>query len=195
MKKFILLIIFSSMLFPACTREEKTNDGIQENDIILLSEGQVTNFITFLPKILVFSDQYYSKLSQEDKESPDANEKFFKALTKNDEMKMIVTHYGFSNINEMVLVYKNVVLEYTTVTKDFTNYNKDMENLKYTIESYRSNYISGLKDKSLSEDDKKVLEFRLKGLEDDDKRYSNITLIKKYEKMIDDAYQSYYGKQ
>jgi hypothetical protein len=194
--KNLCIILASGLIFLACAQEqkEKSSDGIGQNDIIYLKEEQVSNFVNMLPEVLKFSDLYYSRLSKEEKEAADANDKFFKALERDRGIKAILPVYHFSSPQEMIRVYKNIVLEYTTITRDFTNYSRDFENMRMTIDSYRSNYITGLQDKLLSDEDKKLLESRLRELERDVTRLSNIVLVRKYEKKIDDAYIKFYGK-
>jgi len=190
-QKLKVLILFF-LIFLGCSPKEESSDGIEREDIILLTESQISNFIKVLPALLEYSELYHSRLSEEEKNRVDANKRYFRSILKNPDMKMVAISNNFASIEEMVRVYKNVALEYSTIKTDLTNFNKDVENLKNTIDSYRSNYIAGLKDKNLSGVDKKTLEDKLKELEKDEIRYKNILLIKKYESVIDKVYVEYY---
>jgi len=190
-QKLKVLILFF-LIFLGCSPKEESSDGIERKDIILLTESQISNFIKVLPALLEYSELYHSRLSEEEKNRVDANKRYFRSILKNPDMKMVAISNNFASIEEMVRVYKNVALEYSTIKTDLTNFNKDVENLKNTIDSYRSNYIAGLKDENLSGVDKKTLEDKLKELEKDEIRYKNILLIKKYESVIDKVYVEYY---
>ncbi|MGA2142225.1 MAG: hypothetical protein ABSG94_07350, partial [Brevinematales bacterium] len=63
------------------------------------------------------------------------------------------------------------------------------------IDSFKSNYTIGLQDKSLNDEDRKIILSRLKDLAEDEKRVSNIITVKKFEKQIDDVYVNYYKKK
>ena len=192
MNKFYPVLIPAMIILASCS-PKKNKQNL--DDIILLNESQVTNFVNILPVIFKFSDKYYSGLSQEERDSTNYNLKFFEALEKDNSINKLLPEYNFSNSIELIKVYNNVVMEYTTITRDFGNYKKDLDNLRQTIDSEKTNYSIGLKDKSLSEDDRKVILSRLKDLADDEKRVSNIIIVRKYEKRIDDAYFNYYGKK
>ncbi len=192
MNKFYLVLIPAMIILASCSPKENKQNL---DDIILLNESQVANFVNILPVIFKFSDNYYSGLSQEERDSTNYNLKFFEALEKDSSINKLLPEYNFSNSIELIKVYNNVVMEYTTITRDFRNYKKELDNLRQTIDSEKTNYSIGLKDKSLSEDDRKVILSRLKELADDEKRVSNIIIVRKYEKRIDDAYFNYYGKK
>ncbi len=192
--KILCFVVAVSVLFMAgCSKHEDNSDGIGKGDIKRLNEEEVSNFVALLPEVLKFSDSYYDRLSKSERESPDANLKFFKSLETDGGIKKILPLYHFSSPMEMIGVYKNVVLEYTTITREFTNYAKDLENMRSTVDSYRSNYTAALQDRTLSAEDRKLIESKLKDIENDIARLSNIVIVRKYEKEIDEAYIKQYG--
>ncbi len=188
MKKIYPALIIGIMIFFSCAQKEKSPDGIGRKDIIILTDRQMTNFINILPVLLKFSESYNLGLSLAQRDATNADLKFFDALANDISIKKSLSTYSFASMDELISVYKNVVLEYTTITRDFTNYSKDLESLEQTIGSLKSNYMIGLHDKSLSEDDRKIIMSRLKDLNEDEKRVSNIIMVKKYEKQINNAY-------
>jgi hypothetical protein len=187
--------LLAMLILTSCAPKENSPDGIGRNDIIILSDKQVSNFINILPALLKFSDDYNSKLSPSEKDATNADLKFFEAIASDPSVRKITSLYNFSSTGEMITVYKNVVLEYTSITRNFTNYQADLESLKQTIDSFKSNYTIGLQDKSLNDEDRKIILSRLKDLAEDEKRVSNIITVKKFEKQIDDVYVNYYKKK
>jgi hypothetical protein len=189
------MLILGVIFFAACAPKENTADGIGSGDLIILTDRQLTNFINILPELLKFSVKYNSGISREERDSTNADRKFFEALGNDSGIKKLLPGYNFSNSAELLQVYKNVVLEYTTITRDLTNYDTDLRELRMNIDSQKSNYAIGLSDKSLSESDRKVIQSMLNDLSNDELRISNIITVRKYEKKIDDVYLSFFGKK
>ncbi len=189
---YLILLLAAAFMFNSCSQEdEQSNDGINNKEITLLNETQVSNFIFVLPEILDFSSKYQSRLTEDEKNSPGANIKFFKSLKESSKIKESGLSNHFKTTDELIIVYKNTVLAYTSIKRELTNYNTDIANLKNKIFEFRSNYTRQLENKNLSKDEYRQIKTALEGLESDEIRYSNILIVKKFEPDLDKAEQSY----
>lgn len=183
----ILFILILSLL-AGCGSDE-SNDGMKSSEITLLTENQVSNFIYVLPDILDFSEKFQSRMTPEEKDSPEANEKYFKALKESSVIRNSVAEHGFQSVDEMLMIYKNVLLEYTTIKKSLTN-DAMIDAIRQTIEEYRSNYTAKLADSTITKEEADNIQKRLNDLKNDETRYRNILLVRKYEKELDRVSQS-----
>lgn len=180
MIKILPIFLLATLLGCACN---KTDDsGISINDIILLNESQISNFIKVLPEIMDFSQKYQKTLSRKEKESPDANKKFFETIRKSEKMKKIAKENGFSNVEELLAVYKNVVLAYISIKIEVSDFEKDMNLIYNAIVSNENNLKENYKKGKISESE---FQEKQKMINIDKIRYQNILLIKKYEAELD----------
>lgn len=195
MKQFaitLILTLITLMTVFSCTSEESvSDDGINNEDITLLSESQISNFVFVLPEILDFSQKYQAMLSEDEINSPDANNKYFKALKQSEKIKSAYSVHQFKSVEELMLVYKNVVLAYKNIKTEFTNFQQDVATLREKISSNDMFYQNELKNSKLGKEEKKALELSIHGSENDRKLLDNILLVKKYEKELDSAVKLY----
>lgn len=185
----ILLAVILTVTFAGCGNGNDAEDGMQKNEIAPLTESQVSNLLFVLPDILDFAENYQARLTQPEKDSPDANEKYFKALKESTKISNAVALHQFRNTDEMMEVYKNVLLEYTTVKKNLTN-GAMIDDLRKTIGEYRSNYNAILNKNDLTKDEETRTKKLLSDLKMDEIRYENILIVKKFEKDLDRISQS-----
>lgn len=178
------LIFLVTMFFTSCGQGDESNDGMKSSEITPLTETQVSNFIYVLPEIIDFSEKFHSRMSEEEKESPEANERYFNALKESSVIRGSVTAHGFKSVDEMLSVYKNVLLEYTTIKRNLTN-DAMIAGLYRTIQEYRSNYTALLGNSTTTKEEAEKLQKQLDDLKNDETRYQNILLVKKYEKELD----------
>ena len=189
MKKLpAILLVFVLSLLAACGSDE-SSDGMKSSEITPLTESQVSNFIYVLPDILDFSEKFQSRMTPEEKDSPEANEKYFKALKESSVIRASVAEHGFQSVDEMLIIYKNVLLEYTTIKRSLTN-DAMIDSIRMTIEENRSNYTARLADSSITKDEADDMRKRLNELKNDETRYRNILLVRKYEKELDRVSQN-----
>lgn len=172
----------------SCGGKEADAKASDYNEIISINESQLSNFIAVLPVILDFSEKYNSSLSEAQRNSPDANEKYFKALKKSSKFTKTVHEQNFKNIDEVLRLYENVVMEYTEIKRNMTNFNSDIQDLRKKIDDSKLVNKAYLTNKSFSDEQKTEVE---KAMQDDEYRYSNILLVKKYELMIDQVVRAY----
>lgn len=195
MKQFTVAVIvaFIALIALSCCASEDSasSDGINNEDITLLNEGQVSNFVYVLPDILDFSQKYQAMLSEDEKSSPDSNTKYFKALKQSEKIKSAYTIHQFKDAEELMLVYKNVVLAYKNIKTEFTNFQQDTEALKVKIASNEVSYQNEMKNTKLGREEKKALQLSIHGSENDKKLLENILLVKKYESELDSAVKLY----
>ena len=191
MQKLFLLIsisIFSAMLFTGCG-DNSSPDGMDRNEIVPLTETQVSNFIGVLPVILEFSEKYNASLSESEKSSPNANRKYFNALKKSSKFNAALKNSHFTSAGEVMQIYKNVVMEYTEIKRNLTNFSTDIAELKKSIDKSRLDSQTELStNSSLSADDRKQI---TAALSNDEYRFNNILLVKKYELSIDQIVRAY----
>jgi hypothetical protein len=186
----IFTFILSAFLIASCANNNKAKDNKDNYDFIVLTEAQVSNFTLVLPDILDFANKYSAGLSQEEKESFDYYKKFFSAIKLSSKMKASANQSDFSSVDDLIIVYKNVTLAYDTIKNEFTNYQLDMKTLEDKIKRYRAGYqaILSTNDGTYS---KKDLEEMALGLTNNEIRYQNILLVKKFESSIDKIVKSF----
>ncbi|MCX7820524.1 MAG: hypothetical protein N2258_02490 [Brevinematales bacterium] len=188
MKKGVFFILFFIFIYGCGTEEEHTEGGIKNSDIIVLSEEQISNFVNVLPSILEFSEKYNETLSKQEKESPDANKKFFETLKKSKKIQRLAKENHFSSIDELIVVYKNVVLSYMSIKLEFTNFNENISHIQSLIESNELKLSNEVKENKIT---KKDFEEKLEEIKIDKIRVQNIITTKKYEKQIDEISKRY----
>lgn len=181
-------IFFSILILFSCGNEEDYNGGIRNTDIIILSEEQISNFVNVLPSILEFSEKYNETLSKAERESPDANKKFFETLKKSKKIQRLAKENNFNSIDELIVVYKNVVLSYMSIKVEFTNFNESISHIQAIIQSNEIKLSNDFKENKIT---KKDFEEKLDGLRIDKIRVQNIITTKKFEKQIDEISQKY----
>ncbi|MEJ5284334.1 MAG: hypothetical protein ACP5Q5_05195 [Brevinematia bacterium] len=181
-------IFLSILILFGCGNEDEYNGGIRNTDIIILSEEQISNFVNVLPSILEFSEKYNETLSKAERESPDANKKFFETLKKSKKMQRIAKENNFNSIDELIVVYKNVVLSYMSIKVEFTNFNESITHIQTIIQSNEMKLSNDFKENKIT---KKDFEEKLEGLKIDKIRVQNIITTKKFEKQIDEISQKY----
>lgn len=187
MKKFLVTLfipLFFGLFLTVSCGQDDSGDGMKSSEIELLTDSQVSNFIYILPVILDFSEKFHARMSDEEKNSPDANERYFKALKESTIIKDSVANYGYQSVDELLGVYKNVLLEYTTIKRNLTN-DAMIAELYRTIQDYRTNYTALLSNSSITKEEAAKLQKQLDDLKNDETRYSNILLVRKYEKDLD----------
>ncbi len=181
-------IFLSILILFGCGNEDEYNGGIRNTDIIILSEEQISNFVNVLPSILEFSEKYNETLSKAERESPDANKKFFETLKKSKKMQRIAKENNFNSIDELIVVYKNVVLSYMSIKVEFTNFNESINHIQAIIQSNEMKLSNDFKENKIT---KKDFEEKIEGLKIDKIRVQNIITTKKFEKQIDEISQKY----
>ncbi len=186
----MITLIFSLILLLAgcsCGHEDEEG-GITRKDLILITDSQVTNFISVLPYLLEFSEKYHQSLSKQEKEREDANKRFFETLKKSKKIQSIVHEHGFKSIDELIAVYKNVVLGYMSIKVELKDFEKDFSKLSSIILSNESKLKNDFESKKIK---KEEFEIRSRDIELDKIRLQNILVIKKYEREIDEVISKY----
>lgn len=179
-----ILLMAIPLVLSGCGNGDDSGDGMQAREISPLTENQVSNLILMLPVIMDFAEAYQSRLTPQELDSPDANDRYFKALKESTKISNAVLARQFRNVDEMMAVYKNVLLEYTLIKKDLTN-RAMIEEIGRTIEHKRAEYNTALSNRDLTKSEADKIQDLLDALETDRVRYENILLVKKFERELD----------
>jgi len=187
-KKFLIVLL---LIISGCGCEKKEDEntgGIGPDDIVILSENQLSNFIKALPEILKFASDYQKTLTEKERKSPDANKKYFQTIRNSSRMKKVATDCGFKSVDELLAVYKNVVLSYVSIKTELKNFEKDITYLSNAILSNELIIKKGFESKKINEIEYKE---KLKWVNIDKIRFSNIIIVKKFEGELDRIASNY----
>jgi hypothetical protein len=182
MKKLNLLIIlavFAGMI--SCGGEEKKDF---RDSVVALNDSHIEVFIELLPEVLSFSREYRGSLSPKDLDSPDFNQKFYKALSENKNIKEIVVEYGFKDTEEFLKVYDNVAYAYARLKGDFRNYDVQIAILEEDIRNEKNDLKLKISRPNLHAEEKETLKSLLEIVAYKEIVLENIKLVRLYQDRI-----------
>jgi len=154
------------------------------DSVVALNDSHIEVFIELLPEVLSFSREYRGSLSPKDLDSPDFNQKFYKALSENKNIKEIVVEYGFKDTEEFLKVYDNVAYAYARLKGDFRNYDVQIAILEEDIRNEKNDLKLKISRPNLHAEEKETLKSLLEIVAYKEIVLENIKLVRLYQDRI-----------
>jgi len=185
MKKYFLSFFFIQTLL-SCSSE---SGQINNNEIRLLSENDVKQFILILPSVLTFANRYNQILSPEEKQDTNYNKHYFNALKKSQTIKSSIQKTSLKSVTEFMPIYKNVFLAYYSLKREITN-ETEMSDRRSKLDEFSKALNTKIQNNN-GKITKEIKEAR-QNLESFNIIYSNLIVVKKYEAIIDKIVENKY---
>jgi hypothetical protein len=186
--RFVLLFV-SVLILAACGGNERSSRlMIDDLELVPLKTSQISNFLIILPSVLDFSKKYRDNLplTEQAQDAAEYNQKFFATLSQSSRFQEASRSAGFTNLNECILVYRNVLLAYVEIKNEFTNdVTNQIADLREKIAQVGKSVDEELSQKNLPRDKKQYLEDQKTELRTHTLLLSNIMVVSEFTATLD----------